>query len=160
MLIPDAPWILHGEAIAMLASPFSVRLLVNYRDSPVGPYCEHALAQMTWRGPHVFQMSVDLNASKIGGRTIWGFPKTLENLGWKTCENRVEFWRQRQIFRVRKIGPSFPLALSFWTIQNLNGADVRVPGRIRARARFGFRGRQIALFIEDFWMKFEAPLPL
>ena len=159
-MIPDAPWILHGEAIALLASPFSLRLLVDYRDSPVGPYREHALAQMTWRGPHVFQMSVDLEASKIGGRTIWGFPKALEYLAWIRCENRVEFRRESQIFRVRKMGPSFPIALAFWTIQNLNGADVRVPGQIRARARLGFRGRQIALCVEDFWMKFDAPASL
>lgn len=156
-MIPNAPWILRGEAIAFLASPLSVRLLVNYRDSPVGPYREHALAQMTKRGPHVFQMSVDLEASKIGGRTIWGFPKTLENLSWKTRGQHTLFRRESQVFRVRKIGPSFPIALSFWTVQNLNGQDVRVPGQIRARARLGFRGRQFALCIEDFWMRFEAP---
>lgn len=157
--IPDAPWILHGEAALMLASPFCARLLVNYRDSPVGAYREHALAKMTWRGPHVFQMSVDLEASKIGGRAIWGFPKTLENLSWKKTANKLEFRRESQLFRLRVVGPSFPLALRFWTIQNLNGADVRVPGQIRARARLAFHGRQIAVYVEDFRMKFDAPIP-
>ena len=159
-MIPNAPWILHGEAVAFLASPLQVRLLVNYRDSPVGPYREHALAKLTRRGPHVFQMSVDLEASKIGGRAIWGFPKTLENLAWKARGNRGEFQRESQVFRWRKFGPDFPLAMSFWTIQNRHGAEVQVPGQIRARARLAFRGRQLALSVENFWMKFDAPIPL
>ncbi len=159
-LIPGAPWVLHGEAALFLASPFRARLLVNYRDSPVGPYLEHALCEVTRRGPHVFQMSVDLEASKTGGREIWGFPKTLENLGWKRRGAGLEFRRESQKFRLRIVGPSFPLALAFFTIQNLRGADVRVPGNIRARARIGFRGRQIAVFVEDFEMKFNGPVPL
>jgi len=158
--IPDAPWILHGEAALLLASPFRARLLVNYRDSPVGPYLEHALCEMTMCGPHVFQMSVDLEASLIGGREIWGFPKTLENLSWEKRGQNLEFRRETQRFRIRVAGPSFPLALAFFTVQNLNGTDVRVPGRIKARARIGFRGRQIAFFVEDFEMKFDGPIPL
>ncbi len=156
--VPDAPWILHGEAAIMLASPFCTRLLVNYRDSPVGAYREHALARLTWRGPHVFQMSVDLVASMIGGRKIWGFPKTLETLSWKKRENRLEFRRKSQVFRLKSVGPSFPLALGFWTVQSLNGREVRVPGQIRARARLAFRGRQIGLMVEDFEMRFEGPV--
>lgn len=155
--IPDAPWILHGEAALLLASPFCARLLVNYRDSPVGPYREHALARLTSRGPHVFQMSVDLKASMLGGRQIWGFPKTLETLSWEKRGDHLEFQRETLKFRLRAVGPSFPLALRFWTVQNLNGQSVRVPGQIRARARLAFRGRQIALVVEDFRMKFEAP---
>ena len=138
----------------MLASPFCARLLVDYRDSPVGPYREHALVSLTWRGPHVFQMSVDLEASRIGGREIWGFPKTLENLAWKRRGKRLEFRRESQKIYLRAVGPSFPLALAFWTVQSLNGRDVRVPGQIKARGRLAFRGRQIAVLVEDFWMKF------
>ncbi len=144
----------------MLASPFHARLLVNYHHSPVGPYLEHALSSLTWRGPHVFQMSVDLEASRIGGREIWGFPKTLEDLGWKRRGSHLEFRRESQIFRLRIVGPSFPLALAFWTVQNLRGQKVRVPGRIKAKARIGLRGRQIAVFIESFAMEFEAPIPI
>ena len=158
--IPDAPWVLRGEAMLLLASPFCARLLVNYRDSPVGPYREHALAKMTWRGPHIFQMSVDLTASKTGGRMIWGFPKELEDLGWQNWEDRVRFRRKSQLFRMRKVGPSFPIALPFWTVQNLRGAHVRVPGQIRARVKVAFSGRQIALSIEDFQMKFDGPIRL
>ncbi len=158
--IPDAPWILRGEAVVFLASPLAARLLVNYRESPVGPYREHALARMTARGPHVFQMSVDAEASKIGGRLIWGFPKTLEDLSWEARGNRIRFRREKQRFEVRKIGPSVPIALSFWTVQTLDNRQVRVPGKIRARLRLARRGRQIAFSIEDFWMQFDAPIPL
>lgn len=158
--IPDAPWILHGEAALLLAAPFRARLLVNYRDSPVGPYREHALCELTRRGPHVFQMSVDLEASQIGGREIWGFPKTLENLSWNWRGDHLEFRRENQKFRVRTIGPSFPIALAFFTVQNRRGIAVRVPGHIQARAKIGFRGRQIALFVADFEMKFDGPIPL
>ncbi|HEX9997938.1 MAG TPA: hypothetical protein VGB45_12415 [Abditibacterium sp.] len=156
-MIPSAPWILHGEATAFLASPTSLRLLVNYRDSPVGPYLEHALITLTRRGPHVFQMSVNLEASKQGGREIWGFPKTLETLGWKDTACQIDFSRENQRFRVRKTGLHFPLALPFWTTQELNGQPVRVDATVRAQARIGFRGRQLAVIFEDFEMVFAPP---
>lgn len=158
--IPSAPWVLHGEAAAFLSAPFQVRLLVNYRDSPVGPYLEHAGAKMTIRGPHVFQMSVNLEASKRGGRAIWGFPKELETLRWEKSGSRVEFRRESQVFRLRAFGPRFPLALRFWTIQFRDETPVRVPGEISGTARWGFRGRQLALVLDEFEMKIEASQPL
>ena len=157
---PPAPWTLTGQAVALLASPTSARLLVNYKTSPVGPYLEHALVTLTRRGPHVFQMSVTLAASMRGGREIWGFPKTLENLSWQENGARVVFRRENQTFRVRACGPQFPLALPFWTVQKHNGRDVRVPGRIQATAQLAFRGRGLALLLPDFTMTIEPPLPL
>ena len=158
--VPDAPWQLRGEAMAFMASPFHLRLLVNYHESPVGPYLEHALGTLTARGPHIFQMSVDLEASKIGGREIWGFPKELEALNWQKKGPHLKFERESQRFRLRISKPAFPLALSFWTIQNLNGEDVRVPGRIKATGQFAWCGRQLALYLANFEMIFEAPQPL
>lgn len=155
--IPDAPWQLQGEAVALLASPFSVRLLVRYSASPVGPYLEHALATLTRRGPHVFQMSVDLEDSLIGGRAIWGYPKTLESLDWRESGKRIVFRREEQTFRVRAFGPSFSLALSFWSVQQKGAEWVRVPGKIGGRAQLGFRGRQLALVLRSFWMEIEEP---
>lgn len=156
-IIPPAPWRLTGQAVAFLASPLTLRLLVNYQTSPVGPYLEHALARPTWRGPHVFQMSVTLEDSLIGGREIWGFPKTLENLRWQKNGARIIFRRENQIFRLRVCGPRFPLSLPFWTMQDLRGHAVRVPGNIRAMAQFAFRGRQLALLLCEFRMIIEAP---
>lgn len=158
--IPRAPWHLTGQAVAFLAAPLTLRLLVNYASSPVGPYLEHALSVPTWLGPRVVQMSVDSPASKIGGREIWGYPKTLENLSWQRDGNRLIFHRENQTFHLRICGPSFPVALPFWTIQTLDSADVRVPARIRARVKLAFRGRQIALFVEEFAMVFEPPQAL
>lgn len=158
--LPPAPWHLTGQAVAFLASPLTVRLLVNYQNSPVGPYLEHALVRPTWRGPHVFQMGVTCEASLRGGREIWGFPKTLENLSWNRSGTRIIFRRETQTFRVRACGPRFPLASSFWAIQNHNGQTVCVPGRIRATAQLAFQGRQIALFLPTFEMTIEAPVAL
>ena len=184
--IPPAPWHLTGQAVAFLAAPFKLRLLVNYATSPVGPYLEHALAVPTWRGPRVGQMSVDSNASVIGGREIWGYPKTLEMMQWQQTGARFRFrcmrrmgetsiwfkhsegvqsvsFRSRhmpQIFRWRTFGPTIPIALPFWTVQTLDGADVRVPAKIRARVQLAFRGRQLAIFVESFTMIFDPPQPL
>ncbi|BCM92318.1 hypothetical protein IAD21_04197 [Abditibacteriota bacterium] len=155
--IPDAPWYLRGEAVAFLAAPLTVRLLVNYTHSPVGPYHEHALATLTRHGPHVFQMSVDLEASRLGGRTIWGFPKTLESLSWTGNTEHIQFRRESQRFHVRAFGPIFPLALPFWTAQQKQNNWVRVPGHIRARARLAFRGPQLALALSGFEMEIEKP---
>lgn len=157
--IPNAPWKLRGEAVALLASPFVARLLVKYEQSPVGAYDEHALATLTARGPHVFQMSVNLEASRRGGREIWGFPKTLEFLNWKRSGQRIEFEREEQIFRVRAFGPQWNFALPFWTAQQKDGAWLRVPGHIKARAQLGFRGRQLALVLRSFEMRIEPPQP-
>ena len=156
--IPPAPWTLSGRAVAFLAAPLTARLLVNYQTSPVGPYLEHALARPTLRGPHVFQMGVNLEASKRGGREIWGFPKTLESLEWRQSGEQLSFRRENQTFRLRTFGPQFPLWLPFWSAQTLNGNAVRVPGRIRARAQLAWRGRQLALFLREFEMTIEPPV--
>lgn len=155
--IPGAPWVLHGEAVAFLVSPTSLRLLVRYSYSPVGPYLEHALATLSWRGPHVFQMSVNLGASLRGGRAIWGFPKTLESLFWQGSPGRTVFRREQQTFRVRAFGPSFPIALPFWAAQQKGQKWVRVPGKISGRARLGFRGPQLAFVLGAFEMTIEPP---
>lgn len=158
--IPPAPWHLTGQAVAFLAAPLTLRLLVNYRSSPVGPYLEHALSIPTWLGPRVTQMSVDLEASMIGGHKIWGYPKTLEQLSWLRDGDKLIFRRENQTFRLRIWGPTFPIAAPFWTIQTLDGENVRVPAQLKARARLAFRGRQIAIFLEDFAMTFEPPQPV
>ena len=155
--IPPAPWHLTGQAAAFLAAPTTLRLLVNYASSPVGPYLEHALSVPTHLGPRVIQMSVNSELSKIGGRAIWGYPKTLEVLSWWRNGERLIFRRENQEFRLRLCGPSFPIAAPFWTVQTLNGADVRVPAKLQATARLAFRGRQMAIFLEEFAMTFEPP---
>lgn len=156
--VPPPPWILRGEAVAFLAPHRRLRLLVNYHQSPVGPYLEHALVEMTWRGPSVVQMSVDLGASQRGGREIWGFPKVLESLDWSRRGRTIQFLRGGSAFRIRKTCFRFPLALPFWTIQYHNGEVVKVPAWLKGRARLGFRGHQLALILDEFEMTFQGPV--
>jgi hypothetical protein len=154
MNIPPAPWHLSGEAICFMASPLSFRLLVNYHSSPVGPYHEHALVKFKYANgalaPHVYQMSVDLETSKIGGRTIWGFPKTLEKLLWKKNQERIEFRRGRQQFNISGFGPKIPMSLTFATLQQLDGKWVKVPGKINGNCQGALRGKQFAIIVTDF----------
>jgi len=160
--IPPAPWHLTGEAIGFIASPLSFRLLVNYHSSPVGPYLEHALVKLKYEkgvlAPHVFQMSVNLEASKIGGRTIWGFPKTLEELSWREESNRIEVIREGEQFNIRGFGPKLPVRLSFVTLQELNGEWLKVPGQISAKCQGAFRGKQFALIISEFSLVIDPPI--
>jgi hypothetical protein len=113
---------------------------------------------MTWRGPSVVQMSVDSEASRHGGREIWGFPKELESLDWSVQGKWISFARGRRIFRIRKLGFRFPLALPFWTIQYHRGEVVGVPAFMKAKARLGFRHRQLALILDEFEMTFQGPV--
>lgn len=158
--IPPAPWVLHGKAVAFLAPRFRWRLLVKYQQSPVGPYHEHALVILTRRGPSVVQMGVNSEASMLGGRRNWGYPKVLERLSWQSSRRNIVFLRNGKTFRIQKTCLRFPLALPFWTVQELDGQVVRVPATLRGKARLGFRGRQLALILDEFEMRFEAPQPL
>jgi hypothetical protein len=155
--IPSAPWRLTGDAIAFFGGPMTLQMLVHYTGSPVGPYDEHALATVNLRGPHVFQMSVNSEASRRGGRSIWGFPKVLETLAWHQKKGRVVFERENQQFRVRGVGPKFPVALVFWTAQRKGGRWVRVPGKIKGKAQLAWRGRQLACWLHNFEMKIGEP---
>jgi hypothetical protein len=152
--IPSAPWHLGGEAVGLMASPFVFRLLVRYDSSPVGAYNEHALVKFKYEkgllAPHVFQMSVDLEESKIGGRTIWGFPKTLEDLSWTKHNGSIEFRRGTQQFNFRSFGPKIPLGLSFFTLQKLKGKWVKVPGKLKGKCQVALRGKQLAMIVTDF----------
>ena len=155
--VPPPPWHLRGEAVAFFGGPMTLRLLVHYTQSPVGPYDEHALATWNLRGPHVFQMSVNSPASRRGGRLNWGFPKVLETLEWQQSGSRLTFVREGQVFRVRGVGPRFPLALPFWTAQRHGGKWVRVPGTVRGWAQLAWRGRQLALWLHDFQLEIGPP---
>lgn len=158
--VPPPPWVLRGEAVAFMAPHKRLRLLVNYHQSPVGPYHEHALVGLNWRGPIVVQMSVDSEASLHGGREIWGYPKVLEALHWSQRGRTIHFSKGNQIFRIRRGCLRFPLAFPFWNVQYHRGEIVRVPAFIKAQARLGFRGRQLALIMDEFEMTFQAPVTM
>ncbi|HEX8833952.1 MAG TPA: hypothetical protein VF719_07110 [Abditibacteriaceae bacterium] len=147
--IPAPPWSLRGEAFVLLDRVHPILCLVKYEDSPVGSYLELAGVRLTWGGPSVVSMPVNSLAAREGGRRGWGFPKELADLRWEQHGERVTFRAGKTVWRFRGFGPSFPIALSAWTVQTHNGEIVRVPVRVAGKARFAFRGRQLALWLRE-----------
>ena len=135
-------------------------MLVNYQSSPVGPYDEWARCIMTWRGPRVMEMLVTSADSMRAGRENWGFPKQVAHLKWQRRGGQVEFHSAHEIYRLRVCGPRLPLRVKFFCVQTLDGEDVRVPFELEGAAQLAWRGRQIAVVIEDFAMKVSAPQAL
>lgn len=131
--------------------------LVHYDTSPVGAYDEFAVIELTLRGPSVTEIFVTSAASQKAGRALWGFPKTLENLSWKRNGKHVVFQSERETFRFRIAEFSFPIRAKSWTNQILNGQKLRVPVAISGRAKLAFRGKQWALFLEEFELQVFAP---
>ncbi|HEX8235511.1 MAG TPA: acetoacetate decarboxylase family protein [Abditibacteriaceae bacterium] len=161
--IPAAPWHLGGAALGLphlswSQRPFGVLALVHYDTSPVGAYNELALAVLTRRGPTVLQMPVTSKASMIGGRRIWGFPKTLANLQWRRNGERIVFTAGTKQWHAQAVGPRIPLRLRASSTQQLNGEWVRVPLQITAQARLAWCGRRFAILLESFDMVVHPPL--
>ena len=159
--ILDAPWTLHGESIAFLdrdeTGKIGVRAFVKYVDSPVGAYNEMAFAVLTKRGARVLKMPVTLQRSMIGGREIWGFPKSLEHIEYSMSQNRVAARYRGQTIIARVSRFSFPLKMRAWTIQTLDGQDVRVPIALSGRVHFAWRGRKLGACLCDFELTVFAP---
>lgn len=154
--IPPAPWYLTGAAL-LLPSSRGALALVHYEDSPVGPYDELAIAVPTWRGPRVVTMLVTSDASRRGGRAIWGYPKELSRLDWTRHDRHVIFSHGRRTWRVRVCGPALPLRLRAWTIQTRDGQRVRVPWAVSGRLRLAWQGRRPALLLEPMHLRVEPP---
>lgn len=153
---PAAPWTLTGSSIVMLtkARPEKGVLLafVHYDSSPVGPYDELARMGLTLRGPSVLEMLVTSEETRQGGRQNWGFPKELADLHWQQDGNRITFRAGADKWRFRACGPSMPIRLSGWTVQELEGSSVKVPVKIRGRLRLAFNGRRWAVLLSGFEM--------
>ena len=150
--LAQAPWHLAGSAALLLSARGAVAL-VHYEASPVGPYDEWARCVLTARGPRVVEMLVTSPDSMRAGRENWGFPKRLAQLKWKKHAGRVSFEAPAAIYRLRACGPRFPLRVKFFCVQTLGGQDVRVPFELGGKARLAWRGRQMALLIEEFVFK-------
>ena len=158
--IPPAPWHLRGVALCLpdVSRGVAALCLVRYDESPVGPYRELARARLTKRGPHVYEMPVTLERSCIGGRQIWGYPKSLDDMTWTDGHaGRMEFRRGAKVWRACAFGPRFPVALRAFTAQNLNGQNVRVPFATRGRARLAWCGRRLGAIVE-FELTVDAPV--
>lgn len=106
-----APWTLHGEGIILVyrfSKDFVARqpwmdksltsrfqgglgsvMLVNYTDSPVGPYRELLIIPGEFQTEygkrrHIPRILVDSQASVEGGRRNWGIPKEYADFTWNT----------------------------------------------------------------------------
>jgi hypothetical protein len=161
--IPDAPWHLSGAALGtaahfVLTTTIRRLALVHYDHSPGRTYNELALAVLTARGPSVVQMPVTSPASMIGGRRIWGFPKSLAHLHWQRQGNRITFRTGKKQWRARAVGPRIPLRLRASSTQKLNGEWVRVPFEITGHVRLAWYGRRLAVLLEAFEMVVHPPL--
>lgn len=148
-----ALWTLYGSGVLLLRDARRALALVHYDASPVGAYDEFAVIELSFRGPRVTEISVTSAASRDAGRALWGFPKTLENLSWKRSGRHIVFQSDYETFRFRIAKLSFPIRAKAWTNQTLNGRKVRVPCAISGRARIAFRGKQWALFLEEFGLQ-------
>ncbi len=164
---PPAPWHLQSDAVALLEAR-GVRLLVHYTHSPVGAYNECALAQIQsisarqvlagrLFAPTIVEMQVDLPASMRCGRALWGFPKTLTALRWQRKNSHITFETSEKTWRFRISRWSVPIKLRASAVQVLAGQNMRVPMKIRARARLAWRGRQCGVLLENFDFEVAAP---
>ena len=163
---PAPPWRLTGHAVALPEFGFRVRLLVNYWASPVGPYLENAVLKLTWRGLTITHMGVTNEATRVAGRELWGFPKTLEFLGCAASPDGVDFWEGEpgaggQTWHIVSQGRTHPVRLRFHTVQRREGEStwVRVPGRVAGRFRLGRSGLRPAVVVTEFELVMEPGLP-
>jgi hypothetical protein len=156
---PGAPWSLTGEAVVTLARPRSGPDLpsvpalpagvhpapgpwtlvgARFDSSPVGPYLELTVGGPARSGLHVglcvTTMVVDSGASRVGGRSNWGFPKELGTLHWtQAAGDGVQslHWAERDIeVSAEAHGPRFPVAVPMRALQRRGGEVVLVPSRL------------------------------
>jgi hypothetical protein len=103
------------------------------------------------------EMQVTSEASMLGGRHGWGYPKRLGMLRWQRKGQRVLFRADARQWLVRPWGPVFPVRLRAWTAQILDGRPVRAPVRVAGRARLAWSGRCMALLVESLEMSVLRP---
>jgi acetoacetate decarboxylase len=103
---PPAPWSARARALMWLQRapapafdwagsplPLSMVILVDYLETPVGPYQEVLTGQLVRRGPWLYAqvpfIAVDSLASVHGGRANWGLPKTMATFTGSALSGRV-----------------------------------------------------------------------
>jgi acetoacetate decarboxylase len=149
-------WYARGGAAATAALPPSLRNghrglavvggVVRYSETPVGPYDEvfGLVGAREGRGGFgtVSFMSVDSEASLVGGRANWGMPKTLGAFDGEIGSGRTMTARGadavgwRVTVTPRVLGPRLPFSMRATTRQELAGGrigDSRLDGRARVR---------------------------
>ena len=147
---PAAPWRCRLSAVAWLQRarhpafdwrarplPMAFVVLVDYEDTPVGPYQEVVAAAALRRGRQVLGqvpfIAVDSLPSVHGGRSNWALPKTTATFSGGAREGatmvRGDGWSLTA--RTSRAGPRLPLRSSSWNTGPLG--DYRV--HLRATGR-------------------------
>lgn len=148
-----APFVLHqGFIPAGMADSFlglvGCVMLVDYRQSPVGPYRELLFIPglfRTARGRRfsITRIFVDSAASMDWGRRNWGIPKEMAQFSWKRTgpaseqvlvESHAAGGRKQPMLEVavKGIGPRFPISTALIPLrlqQRLNGKVYEVSPR-------------------------------
>lgn len=135
---------------ALAGSPALVVLggFVRYSASPVGPYDEvlGLVASRAGRRPFgtVAFMSVDSEASLVGGRANWAMPKTLASfrgdIERRMAASSRDGWEWHIAARARPLGPVFQMRSSGPVRQEFPDRSVR-------EARLAFRGTARAAWV-------------
>lgn len=157
-------------------------MLVNYTESPVGPYKELLVIPGKFKTPlgskqTISKIYVDSGKSLNSGRANWGIPKELAQFDWfqdrKTT--RISVRKNEEAFfeiEVSKQPIKFPITTSLLPIrlyQELNGTTYQVNptgrgigqlvkasiGDINPKFFPDVRGAKcLAVSVNPFWMKF------
>lgn len=203
--IVSAPWQLKGEGIILMYSSFKSHInktnfflpqslqsrfygglgyvmLVNYTESPVGPYKELLVIPGKFKTPYgskqtISKIYVDSKASLNNGRANWGIPKELAQFDWDKSKNQAHISVKKgskDFFKitVKNKPVKFPLTTSILPIrlyQELNDTTYQVnpSGRGIGQLANAFiddinpeffpdiRGAKcLAISVNPFWMKF------
>ncbi|MDJ0359364.1 hypothetical protein [Rhodococcus sp. H29-C3] len=143
---------------ALLSSrtiPITVVMVIDYLNSPVGPYREVLASPVLWRpgrgmGPmpriSVPFIAVDSETSVHGGRTHWHLPKVLADFGGDVLADASvsaagvsgegssgDGWSVRT--SAKGIGPSFPIKGALGFAQPSDEGSVLATARLTGKAR-------------------------
>ncbi len=134
--------------------PVTVGALLDYLDSPVGPYREVLACPVLLRGAGLVHttvpfIAVDSLPSIAGGRVHWGLPKTLAAFAGTTTDSRVSGDGWSLEATTRPFGPALPVRARFSTTQDgRSSARSTVRGRARA-ARVSVTGRGLPSWLRS-----------
>ena len=134
-----------GSAYRSRALPFTLGAVVDYLDTPVGPYREvfagpllrpRRLREAGWPTVHVPFIAVDSLLSVTGGREHWALPKTTATFAGDVAAGGAavvgEGWTVTVASRLR--GPRLPFASVLRSSQSSMRARLQLRGRGRLAA--------------------------
>jgi hypothetical protein len=143
-----------GSSYRGTTLPVTVAAVVDYVDSPVGPYREifagAPLRRLGRPAVHVPFIAVDSLPSLQAGRAYWSLPKTLASFAGDGDRTVVGGASWSVDVAVRTLGPPLPLAIPFLCAQDGRTAPVTVRGSVRpGLVRVSARGPTLGAWLGD-----------